>query len=72
LIKDGVHYPFEGIVRGTIALEKSTGNEGFGYDPIFIPDGYEVTFADLPVSVKKTISHRGKAMKQLIEFLKSA
>jgi XTP/dITP diphosphohydrolase len=70
LILDGEHFPFEGIVRGRIALEKSQGTEGFGYDPIFIPDGYDVTFADLPTSVKKTISHRARAMMQLIEKLK--
>jgi XTP/dITP diphosphohydrolase len=69
LIIDGKHYSFEGIVRGKIALEKSKGAEGFGYDPIFIPDGYDETFADLPIEIKKTISHRAKAMKQLLDFL---
>lgn len=69
LIFDGEHHKFEGIVRGKIALEKSAGTEGFGYDPIFIPEGYDKTFAELPITVKKTISHRAKAMQQLLDFL---
>ncbi len=71
LILDGKHYPFEGIVNGTIATEVSSGSEGFGYDPIFIPEGFDRTFADLPLELKKDISHRGKAVKKLIDFLKS-
>ncbi|HLO54674.1 MAG TPA: RdgB/HAM1 family non-canonical purine NTP pyrophosphatase [Saprospiraceae bacterium] len=59
---------FEGIVRGKIA-EKMSGNEGFGYDPIFIPDGYEDTFADLDSSIKNTISHRARAVKKLVDYL---
>lgn len=59
---------FEGIVRGKIA-EQMSGNEGFGYDPIFIPDGYEATFADLDNSIKNTISHRARAVAKLIEYL---
>lgn len=59
---------FEGIVRGKIA-EKMSGNEGFGYDPIFIPDGYEDTFADLDSSIKNTISHRARAVTKLIDYL---
>jgi len=59
---------FEGIVRGKIA-ETMSGNEGFGYDPIFIPDGYEDTFADLDSSIKNTISHRARAVTKLIEYL---
>ncbi len=70
LILDGVHHPFEGIVRGKIAFAKSNGTHGFGYDPIFIPDGYDTTFADLPIEIKKDISHRARAMKRLIKFLK--
>lgn len=69
LIFEGEHYKFEGIIRGKIALEKSLGTEGFGYDPIFIPEGYDKTFAELPITVKKTISHRAKAMQQLLDFL---
>lgn len=69
LIYNGEHYKFEGIVRGNIALEKSEGTEGFGYDPIFIPEGYDKTFAELPISVKKSISHRARAMQQLLDFI---
>jgi XTP/dITP diphosphohydrolase len=69
LIWDGeVHY-FEGICNGRIAEEK-VGNEGFGYDPIFIPDGYEKTFGQLPPEVKNEISHRGKAIRKMVAFLK--
>ena len=59
---------FEGVVNGVIIHEKR-GNQGFGYDPIFIPDGYKQTFAELSLSDKNKISHRGKAMKLLIEYL---
>jgi XTP/dITP diphosphohydrolase len=68
LIKeDEVHY-FEGEVKGTITHEPR-GNNGFGYDPLFIPQGYRSTFAELPAEVKNSISHRGKAVKKLIDFL---
>ncbi|RNC89793.1 MAG: non-canonical purine NTP diphosphatase [Allomuricauda sp.] len=61
-------YLFEGIVHGEIITEKR-GNEGFGYDPIFKPSGYEKTFAELTLETKNKISHRAKAMQQLIDFL---
>ncbi len=61
---------FEGIVRGRIALEMS-GKEGFGYDPIFIPDGYDATFADLDNSIKNNISHRARAVAKLIAYLQA-
>lgn len=61
---------FNGIVLGEITAEKS-GEGGFGYDPIFKPKGYDKTFAELSISVKNEISHRGKAMKQLIDYLKN-
>ena len=61
---------FNGIVLGEITTKKN-GEGGFGYDPIFRPNGYDKTFAELPVTVKNVISHRGKAMKQLIDFLKN-
>ncbi len=70
LILEGKEYWFEGIVPGTIRTVKA-GKQGFGYDPIFQPDGYEVTFAEMPLSEKNKISHRGKAMAKLIDFLKS-
>lgn len=59
---------FNGIVEGTIAHKKS-GEKGFGYDPIFIPEGYDKTFAELPLSVKNEISHRGRAIQKLIAYL---
>lgn len=67
-INDKQHL-FTGIARGEITLEK-TGNQGFGYDPIFKPEEYQETFAQLSLDVKNKISHRGKATLQLIDFLK--
>lgn len=67
---NGKQHLFTGIANGTITLEK-TGNHGFGYDPIFQPDGYKVTFAQLSLKEKGSISHRGKATEQLINFLKT-
>jgi XTP/dITP diphosphohydrolase len=68
LIIDGQEVLFEGIVRGTIAKEKS-GVDGFGYDPIFIPEGYEKTFAELPDEIKLGMSHRTRAVNKMVEFL---
>ncbi len=59
---------FEGIVEGSIIREKR-GTEGFGYDPIFVPDGYEETFAELGNDIKNTISHRARATAKLAEYL---
>jgi XTP/dITP diphosphohydrolase len=59
---------FEGVCEGTIGNEKK-GNDGFGYDPLFIPDGYDKTFAELDLKTKNSISHRGKALKLLKEYL---
>ncbi len=61
-------YSFEGIVRGKIALVRS-GKGGFGYDPVFIPDGYDHSFGELSSELKNSISHRGKAFNQLKQFL---
>ena len=70
LILDGsVHY-FEGIVNGEIITERK-GIKGFGYDPIFLPDGYEQTFAEMPLSEKNKISHRARAVSKLVDFLNS-
>lgn len=63
-----VHY-FEGEVKGTISYQER-GSNGFGYDPLFIPQGYRSTFAELSAEVKNSISHRGRAIRQLIDFLK--
>lgn len=60
---------FTGIAKGTIISEK-LGDQGFGYDPVFQPEAYQETFAQLPMEIKNKISHRGKAVQQLIEFLK--
>jgi XTP/dITP diphosphohydrolase len=60
---------FEGICKGKILTQRSVGDQGFGYDPIFLPDGYELTFAQMDKETKSLISHRGKAMQALIEFL---
>ena len=62
---------FEGIVNGTITREKS-GAEGFGYDPIFMPDGYDQTFAELGMDIKTRISHRARATAQLAAYLLDA
>ena len=68
LILNGKEYLFEGIVEGRIA-EQSSGVEGFGYDPLFIPDGFEKTFAEMTADEKNEISHRGRAVRLLVEFL---
>lgn len=68
LIIDGEEHLFEGIVRGKIAREKS-GQQGFGYDPIFIPEGYTESFAEMDNAKKNSMSHRGRAIAKLVEFL---
>ena len=69
LIINGEETLFEGIVNGKILTERN-GDEGFGYDPIFQPDGYEESFAQMDMTVKNTISHRGRAVENLISYLK--
>lgn len=64
----GKQYLFTGIAKGEITFTK-TGTNGFGYDPIFKPENFNETFAELPLATKNTIGHRGKAVKQLIDFL---
>ena len=68
LIVEGKEHLFEGIINGTIA-EKPFGKEGFGYDPIFIPEGYNQTFGVLDAAIKNRISHRFAAIKKLADFL---
>lgn len=67
---NGHKHLFEGIVNGRIDFS-GHGNEGFGYDPIFIPDGYEISFAEMPLSEKNSLSHRARAMRKFIEYLKN-
>ncbi len=69
LILGGKEYLFEGICNGRI-IEARKGSLGFGYDPIFIPDGSEKTFAEMEMAEKNRFSHRKKAMEKLIIFLK--
>lgn len=68
LLLDGQEYEFEGVCRGQITTERS-GHEGFGYDPVFKPQGYDVTFAEMTMEEKNAISHRGQAVRALVEFL---
>ncbi len=69
LILDGKEFQFEGSVDGHI-LERRNGDSGFGYDPVFLPDGYTESFAEMPAELKNRISHRGKAVEKLVNFLK--
>lgn len=70
LIWEGKEYTFEGICKGDIALDKS-GTMGFGYDPIFVPEGYDRTFSEMSMEEKSAISHRGRAVDKLVAFLES-
>ena len=70
LIVSGKEFFFEGSINGNL-LTSPRGDQGFGYDPIFVPDGYEQTFAEMPMSKKNEISHRAIAMAKLIEYLKN-
>ncbi len=65
---NGEYTIFEGIVRGTIATERM-GAKGFGYDPIFIPEGHQSSFAQMDAAAKNAISHRGRAIRALVDFL---
>ena len=71
LILNGIEYKFEGICKGTI-LAETKGNEGFGYDPIFLPMEATQTFAEMNMEEKNKFSHRKKAMDKLIDFLNTA
>jgi len=68
LILNGKEYQFEGVVEGTIT-DSASGAKGFGYDPIFIPGAYDITFAEMELSLKNQISHRARAVSQLVDFL---
>lgn len=69
LILDGKPYSFEGRVDGRIT-EQSSGTGGFGYDPVFIPDGYTQTFAEMPPYLKNGVSHRGRAVEKMVRFIR--
>jgi len=69
MIDNTIHY-FEGRVDGIIAEELS-GKEGFGYDPLFIPNGYNKTFADMPAEIKNSISHRKRALEAMLDYLRT-
>ena len=68
LILNGEEHLFEGVVEGRI-IDHETGHEGFGFDPLFIPDGCERTFAEMSAAEKNAISHRGRAVRKLAEYL---
>jgi XTP/dITP diphosphohydrolase len=69
LVLDGEYFQFNGTVEGKI-INEIRGAEGFGYDPIFVPNGYEKTFAEMTAEEKNSISHRGRAIAKLVTFLK--
>jgi XTP/dITP diphosphohydrolase len=70
LIIDGKEIQFEGVVNGVICKLQS-GEKGFGYDPVFQPDGYSITFAEMDLDEKNKISHRGRAVQKLVDYLKT-
>ncbi len=70
LILDGEEHLFEGTVEGTI-INAPRGEAGFGYDPVFVPDGHDTTFAEMSAEAKNAISHRGRAVAKLVSFLTS-
>ena len=70
LIEGGEPKYFEGRVDGQILTERHSNGEGFGYDPIFMPDRFALSFAEMPLDVKNTISHRGLAVQKLVDYLK--
>ena len=70
LILDGKECFFEGIIHGKLLTERH-GRAGFGYDPIFVPEGYDITFAEMDLDIKNKISHRGRATEKLIDYLKN-
>lgn len=70
LILDGKEHQFEGVSQGTI-LDHTSGNKGFGYDPIFVPEGADRSFAEMDLTEKNQYSHRGRAFDKFVAFLKT-
>ncbi len=70
IVGSGIEKTIEGIVEGTI-LEALRGEQGFGYDPLFVPNGYSKTYAEMTIEEKNQLSHRGRALQSAIEFLKT-
>lgn len=70
LLLDGEERLFEGVVQGHI-VARETGHEGFGYDPLFVPEGFQQTFAQMTPEQKNSVSHRARAVRKLVEFLHS-
>ena len=70
LLQGGEEHLFEGIVEGRI-IDREAGHEGFGYDPLFVPDGYTKTFAEMSPDEKNAVSHRGRAVRKLAAFLRA-
>ena len=68
LIEGGEEHLFEGIVEGRI-IDHEAGSEGFGYDPLFVPEGFDRTFAEMSAEQKNGISHRGRAVRKLVDYL---
>ncbi len=68
LIINGTEYQFEGVVEGHITSTQS-GSKGFGYDPVFVPEGYDITMAEMDLHEKNKISHRASAIKKMVQFL---
>ena len=68
---NGEYHLFEGRVDGRIAMQKMFGADGFGYDPLFVPNGYDCSFAQMAKAEKNKISHRGRAMQKLLEYIKN-
>ena len=71
LIEGGIPKYFEGRVDGQILTERHSNGEGFGYDPVFMPNRFAVSFAEMPLAVKNSISHRGLAVAKLTDYLKN-
>jgi len=69
-MQNGVEQQFEGLCKGSIALERS-GAQGFGYDPIFTPEGIGQTFAEMDANAKNAISHRGRAVRAMVDRLRT-